>query len=109
MSPPETLPGPYEILELEDGETLDTKVLRWELGEVTIHPAAQPAGKLILALRIHVPETSKEYFPFYWDVTSQTLIAQIMPFLRAPGFREKLYSITKHGVAPRARFTLVIK
>jgi len=109
MNPGEKLPGPFEILELDDGETLETKILRWDLGEVTIHPSYKPEGKDILALRIHVPEESKEYFPWYWDITSQTLVAQLIPYLRAPGFENKEYSITKHGVAPRARFSLVVK
>ena len=106
MSPGEKLQGPFEILELDDGETLVTKILRWEIGEVTIHPAYKPEGKEILALRIHVPRESKEYFPWWWDITSQTLVAQLTPYLRRPGFEAKTYTITKHGIAPRARFTL---
>lgn len=109
MSTPPMLPGPFEILELGDGETLTTKILKWELGEVTIHPSYKPEGKQIVALRIHVPTEDKEYFPFYWDVTSQTLVAQLFPYLKSPGFETKTYAITKHGVAPRARFSLGVK
>lgn len=109
MSPPDKLPGPFEILELDDGESLITRIHKWDIGEVTIHPSYKPEGKEILALRIHVPPESKEYFPYYWDITSQTLIAQLLPYLRQPGFINKEYTITKHGVAPRARFTLGIK
>lgn len=105
----ETLPGPYEILELEDRETLVTRVSKWEVGEVKIHPAYKPEGKMVTALRIHVPQADKEYFPFYWDITSQTLAAQMLPFLEQPHYEVKKYIITKHGVAPRARFTLEVK
>lgn len=105
----EALPGPYEILELEDEGTLTTKISKWETGQVEIHPAYKPEGKFIKALRIHVPEADKEYFPFYWDVTSQTLVAQLIPYLEQPGYAQRTYIITKHGVAPRARFTLVVK
>ena len=105
----ETLPGPYEIFELEDEETRTTRILRWERGEVEIHPAYKPEGKFIVAMRIHVPEADKDYFPFYWDVTSQTLVAQLLPYLEAPGYERRTYIITKHGVAPRARFTLIVK
>ena len=103
------LQGPYEILELGDGETLTTGILRWQEGEVEIHPAYKPEGKMITALRIHVPEKDKEYFPYYWDVTSQTLVAQLLPYLERPGYERRIYAITKHGVAPRARFTLGVK
>lgn len=103
------LKGPYEILELGDGETLTTGVMRFERGEVEIHPSYQPAGKMITALRVHVPEKDKEFFPFYWDITSQTLVAQLLPYLERPGYEARTYVITKHGVAPRARFTLEVK
>ena len=109
MNPGEKLPGPFEILELEDGETLTTGILRWEKGEVEIHPAYKPEGKMITALRIHVPEKDKEYFPYYWDVTSQTLVAQLLPYLERYGYEARTYTITKHGIAPRARFTLGVK
>jgi len=104
-----TLPGPFEILELEDEGTLKTRIQNWELGEVTIHPAYKPDGKQITALRIHVLEQDKDYFPYYWDVTSQTLIAQLVPYLEQPHYELKTYIITKHGVAPRARFSLAVK
>ncbi len=102
------LEGPYEIFELSDGESFSTRVEGWKQGEVKIHPAKKPDGKMIKALRIDVPKSSKQYFPWYWDITSQTLIAQLIPFLESPGYAQKIYTITKHGVAPRARFTLAV-
>lgn len=104
----ERLAGPFEILELGDGETLSVRVEKWEVGEVEIHPAYKPEGKWITALRIHVPRDQKEFFPWYWDVTSQTLVAQVVPFLEQPGFERRTFRITKHGVAPRARFSLEV-
>lgn len=104
-----TLPGPYELLDLEDEETLTTKIESFDAGEVKIETKRKPEGKFVNTLRVHVPQHSKDYFPFYWDITSQTLIAQLMPFLEQPGYAQKTYTITKHGVAPRARFTLIVK
>lgn len=104
----ETLPGPYEIFELSDGQTHTTRIESWKVGEVEIHPANKPEGKIIIAMRIHVPQSYKDYFPFYWDITSSTLIAQLMPFLEAEGYAQKTYTITKHGIAPRARFSLTV-
>ncbi len=102
------LPGPYEIFELSDGQTHTTKVESWELGDVKIHPDYKPEGKIIQALRIHVPQSYKDFFPFYYDITSLTLIAQLMPFLETEGYGQKTYTITKHGVAPRARFSMTV-
>ena len=104
----EELPGPYEILELKDRETLTTRIVKWETGKVEIHPAYKPEGKWIIALRIEVPREDKEFFPWYWDVTSTTLVAQLLPQLQVAGFERKTYKITKFGVAPRARFTLEV-
>ena len=104
-----TLPGPYEILELDDEGSLTTRIQKWEVGEVTIHPSYQPEGKIIRALRIHVLEADKEYFPYYWDITSQTLLAQLVPYLEQTHFEIRRYTITKHGSGPRARFSLVVR
>ena len=104
----ERLAGPFEILELEDRGVLTTRIENWGAGEVEIHPSYQPEGKWITALRIHVPKDMKEFFPWYWDITSQTLIAQLKPFLEQPGFERRTFRITKHGVAPKARFTLEV-
>ncbi|MBA7545822.1 hypothetical protein ES705_38200 [subsurface metagenome] len=105
----EALPGPYELLELEDGGALETRIIKWQTGEVEIHPAYKPEGKMIMALRIEVPEEHKDYFPYYWDITSQTLLAQLLPHLEQPGFERKTFRITKHGMAPRARFSLEVR
>lgn len=104
----EPLEGPYEIFELTDGESFTCKISSFQVGQVEIHPAYQPAGKMITALRIDLPIDYKPLFPFYFDITSQTLIAQLLPFLEAPGFAQKLYKITKYGVAPKARFSLQV-
>ena len=105
----ERLPGPYELLDLPDGGILETKIIRWDEGEVEIHPGYKPEVKVVTAIRIHVPAEMKDFFPYYWDITSQTLVAQIRPYLEMPGFEGKMFKITKHGVAPRARFTLEVR
>jgi hypothetical protein len=103
------LAGPYEILELEDRGAIALRIRQWELGRVTIYPAHKPTGKVINALRVHVPEGSKPFFPWYWDITGTTLVAQLLPHLQQPGYSEKVFVITKYGVAPKARFTLEVK
>lgn len=103
------LPGPYEIFELRDGETRGLEIKSYSRGLVTIYPAHRPTGKVIEALRVHVPKEYKDYFPWYWDITSKFLVAQMMPFLEAGGLGNKLFVITKHGVAPKARFELQVR
>lgn len=100
--------GPFEILEMGDEETKDFKVLKWEVGETKIHPAYKPEGKWIKSLRLFIPEDTKDYFPFYWDVTSQTLIAQLVPMLEVMDLTSKVFRVTKHGLGPRARFSVEV-
>jgi len=97
-----------EILELVDGGTITLHPQRWLLGRATIHPGYADRPKVIRALRIWIPRREKPIGPDYWDITSQTLIYQILPYLERPDYRTRTFRITKHGVAPRARFTLEV-
>jgi len=103
------LKGPYEIFELDDGETRQLRITNWEQGAVTIYPVHKPTGKVINALRVHVPQETKPYFPYYWDITSKFLVAQMLGYLEVPGYQDKVFTVTKHGVAPKARFSLEVK
>lgn len=102
------LPGPYEILDLEDRQSVTLRVVSWERGSIIIHPRYRgaPAEKEIVALRLHLAAGVKPYPPMYYDVTSKTLQAQFMPYLMAADFERYEYVVTKYGVAPKARFTL---
>jgi len=102
------LPEPFEILELKDGESQTLKATRYELGLMRIHPKypGAPESKEIMALRLHVSPGRKILGPPFWDVTSQTLIAQLKPHLDDLVRTGREFRITAHGEAPRKRFTL---
>jgi len=104
------LPGPMEILDLADGETRSFRVTRWERGSTTITPRFPGAQgeKVIEVLRVHVTTDSKPTPPYYYDITSKTLQAQMIPYLSNRGFENLVFTVTKYGVAPRARFTLSV-
>lgn len=99
---------PMELLDLPDKGVLTTRVLRFEEGEATIQTEKVPDGKVISVTRIHVPQEDKAHFPFYYDVTSKTLRAQLVPLLPGIIARGARITVTKHGVAPAARFTLEV-
>lgn len=65
-----------------------------------------PSGGEVEVLRVHVERESKPAGLAYWDVTQKTLIAQLLPLLAMPRFDAFEYAITKHGVAPKSRFTV---
>jgi len=102
------LAGPYELLELMDKQSLELVITGKQVGEIEIHPryAGAPASKVVKALRALVDPRTKALGPAWWDITSQTLIAQLDPFLaRIPteGVKVKL---TAHGVAPTKRYSV---
>jgi len=97
-----------EILELADGGSITLHIRAWQMGRLTIHPGYGIQPKVIRTLRLWVPRMEKPIGPDYWDVTSQTLIYQLLPFLEREDFRARTFAITKHGVAPRARFSLIV-
>mgnify|MGYP001571515413 CR=1 FL=1 len=98
-----------ELLEMADGQSLDLRIPKWEIGELDIHPAYGERVKRIRALRVWVPPEDKRLGPPYWDITSQTLIAQLEPYLGVETFRTRVFRVTKYGIAPRARFTLEVR
>lgn len=102
------LVGPYELLDLPDRGSVRLRIVTWEQGIITIHPRFEgaPAEKDIPVLRVHLAEGVKPYPPMYWDITSKTLMAQLLPLLLERGYERYEYVITKYGVAPKARFTL---
>lgn len=102
------IPKPYELMDLQDRETVSFRVLRWEPGEIPIKTQDEPDGKLVQSLRVHVPPEDKPVGLPYWDITSQTLQVQLLAMLRDPVQVKRRFTVTKHGVRPRARFTLEV-
>ena len=102
------LQGPYELLDLPDRGSVRLRVTYWERGSIEIHPRYEgaPASKEVEALRLHLAPGVKPYPPSYYDVTSKTLQAQLLPLLVERGYERYTFVVTKYGVAPRARFTL---
>ena len=102
------LAGPFELLEMTDGQEITLRPRKWELGKALIEPRDGQAPKVIHVLRIHVDEQFKPTLPQYWDLTAKHLVAGLYPYLTRPGWQRKTFTIKKLGVAPRARFTLKV-
>lgn len=104
----EGLSGPYEILELGDKGVKDLVILNYVVGRMTIHPRPGGIPKEIVAMRVWVPDTIKTLYPDYYDITSQTLIAQLLPILEAGDYVLKVFTIQKFGTGPTARFSVSV-
>lgn len=100
------LSKPYEIYEWVDGATEEWTVLSWELGQLEIVLRERAGTKLIDVLRIHVPPEEKEHEPYYWDLTSARLTAQLRGVLSTAGRGPMRISVTAIGAAPRTHFSV---
>ena len=103
------LKEPIEFLEMDDQEIKELKILDFEAGETYIIPKDGRPGHDITALRVHVSPKDKNFFPYYWDLSSKRLIAQIQPILEAGGYQDKIFTIQKFGYKPRANFTVEVE
>lgn len=102
------LSGPYEIFDLNDGQEVEFKVTRFEVGDVDIHPGYGEAIKVVQAVRLYL---DKPLFPMhlhYADVTSNRLRITLLEQLTRADFRTKTYKVKKFGVAPKALFQLEV-
>ena len=102
------LKSPMEILEIKDGESITFHVEQWEIDKAVIKPPHAPGGKVIDAVRVHVPQAEKPLFPHYWDIGAVGLVAQLLPFLEQPNFAARKYTVTAFGEAPKKRFRLEV-
>ena len=102
------LAGPIEFLELADAQSATLRVISYERGSTVIKTIRRgvEVDLEIPVLRVHLAPGAKLYPPMYYDISSKTLTAQLLPLLSEPGFEKYEYIITAHGVAPRKRFTL---
>ena len=100
------LEEPMEFMELRDRETAEFHVTAYEIGEIDIVPRypGAPATKRIRCLRVQVPREDKPRFPYYWDITSKRVIAQLRPVLDQIVRDRMLVRITAAGVRPAKWF-----
>ena len=111
---PEKLPPlrkTAEIMDMRDGDSAKLIITDWEAGRMTIHPRypGAPKSKIICGLRLYLQPETKTIGPPYFVLTSKTLIESLTPYLERPDFDQKLYTITKYGVEPKARFELEVE
>jgi len=109
-----SLPGPYEILEIKPGDSITITPLRYQLGKVVIRPtwAGAPREKEVDAIRVWVPETEKNYYPPYWDITPGHLVAalrELLPMAMRTHQKLKITAVlTRPGDPASKRFRISI-
>lgn len=108
LSELETLEGPYEFLELLDGQPMTFHPIRWELGKALSHPPWTPVGTLVWSeiIRLHLPRTEKPLFPYYYDFGAKTLVPQLKAVLPQAKIQGVGITITAVGSGSKKRFSV---
>jgi len=107
----ETLQGPYEFLELVDGQPKTFHPTRWELGKAQTRPPWKPEGTLVWneIIRLHLPRTEKPLFPHYFDFGAKTLVPQLKAVLPQANIQGVGITITAVGSGPKKRFSVSLE
>jgi hypothetical protein len=102
------LDEPFEYLDLPDRAIMKLRVQSYKLGRGAIRPryAGAPEVKVNRILRVTVPVSMKPLGPPYWDISSKTLQAQLIPQLDVVISQNREVEIQAFGVAPSKRFTV---
>lgn len=122
------LPEPIELLDLEHGNAISLAIDRFEMGQTLIHPtqvtprhvrlhmqqnnlsAPPPAGTpisvMIPVLRVFGVRTDKPSPLHYWDISSKTLQADLLPRLIANQGGTLAVTLTANGYKPTKRYSV---
>ena len=102
------LPGPYEIFDIGDGATADLVVTRFEQGDEFEMKALDGHTFMSSPLRLYLVKPWLPGHPLYLDITSKRLIPELKGLLGTMPGPQKHIKITKHGVAPKATFSVEV-
>lgn len=105
----ERLPEPYEIFDLTDGASVEMRVYGWKQGTMIIVPKGSSIQKEIPAMRVIIDPEHKRLGPAYWDITSKLLQQQLIEIFKTPSLTSYIIKVTKHGIAPVARFEVQMR
>jgi len=124
------LPEPIELLDLEHGNSIKLRIDKYDRGSIVIHPkevsnrhlrlymdqrglteppsAGTPISIEIPALRVYGERLDKASPLHYWDITSKTLQADLLPRLYqnlGPGL---VVTFTANGYKPTKRYSVEV-
>lgn len=124
------LPGPMELLDLEHSNSITLSIDRYQQGTTQIHPKTitprdirifmqqqglttppapgTPIYKIIPVLRVFGTRIDKPSPATYWDITSLTLQAALLPLLIAHNGSRLTVTLTAHGEKPTKRYSVEV-
>jgi hypothetical protein len=122
------LPEPIELLDLEHGNAISLSIDRFEMGQTLIHPtqitprhvrihmqqngltappvAGTPISVMIPVLRVFGTRVDQPSPLHYWDISSKTLQADLLPRLIANQGGVLTVTLTANGYKPTKRYSV---
>lgn len=122
------LPEPIELLDLEHGNSISLAIDRYEVGQTLIHPTqpsprhvrihmqqfgltappapGTPISVMIPVLRVFGTRLDKPSPLHYWDISSKTLQADLLPRLIANQGGVLTVTLTAIGYKPTKRYSV---
>src|SRR5208282_5054073 len=122
------LPEPIEFLDLEHGASVQLQITKYEMGTTTIHPTAvtprqtrlymqqhsltdppapgTPITTRIPVLRVWGKRLDAPSDAPYWDISSKTLQANLLPRLTMNGPAGLTVTLTANGYKPTKRYSV---
>ena len=122
------LPEPIEFLDLAHGKSIQLTITSYEMGTTTIHPTnptskhrriymqqndltepptvGTPITIRIPVLRVHGSRLDEASPVTYWDISSKTLQANLLPRLTNNGGAPLTVILTAIGVRPTKRYSV---
>ena len=97
------IPGPLDLLDLANGQSVTFRILKAERGETRIETRLEPQGKVVPVLRLHVPPEDKPMGAPDGGVTALTLQARLEPIMMELIASGRRLKVTKFGTPPAAR------
>jgi hypothetical protein len=122
------LPEPIELLDLDHGNAISLAIDRFEMGQTLIHPTqitprhvrlhmiqnnltappatGTPISVMIPVLRVFGTRLDKPSPLHYWDISSKTLQADLLPRLIANQGGVLTVTLTANGYKPTKRYSV---
>lgn len=122
------LPGPMELLDLEHANSVTLSLSRFQQGYTVIHPKVvtmrhiriymeqnelvepptpgTPISLKVPCLRVFGARVDKASPATYWDITSLTLQAALLPRLIGQNGQPVVLTFTAHGEKPTKRYSI---
>jgi hypothetical protein len=103
-----SIASPFEILDSRRLREWSFIPLSFEVGETTIKTAEAQDGKIVGVLRVQVDRATKPHAPYYWDVTSKTLLPELRSILPGAISGKRRVTVRAIGYGVETRFAVEV-